>query len=186
EPVLRREFAHSVDFIRTYRRSGKLLELGAAYGFFLLEAARHFDVAGIELAADAVEHGRRAGLNVVQGMADEATLRQFGHMDVIVLLDVIEHLPDPRETLALCHRQLKPGGIVVITTGDFRSAPRRVSRGGGGGAGPPPAPAAARRGMAADAPAAAPLVLHPGEHAPDVAWPGIFDGACGPPLEDRS
>jgi len=121
EPVLRREFAHSVDFIRNYRRDGKLLELGAAYGFFLMEAARYFDVAGIELAADAAEHGRRAGLNVVQGMADEATLRQFGHVDVIVLFDVIEHLPDPRETLALCHRQLNPGGIIVITTGDFGS-----------------------------------------------------------------
>src|SRR4051812_10075013 len=127
EPVLRREFAHSVDFIRTYRRSGKLLELGAAYGFFLMEAARHFDVAGIELAVDAVEHGRRAGLNVVQGMADEATLRQFSHMDVIVLFDVIEHLPDPRETLALCHRQLTPGGIVVITTGDFGSTLARLA-----------------------------------------------------------
>jgi SAM-dependent methyltransferase len=92
-----------------------------------MEAARHFDVAGIELAADAVEHGRRAGLNVVQGMADEATLRQFGHMDVIVLLDVIEHLPDPRETLALCHRQLNPGGIVVITTGDFGSPLARLA-----------------------------------------------------------
>lgn len=121
EPVLRREFARSVDFIRSYRRDGKLLELGAAYGFFLKEAARYFDVSGIELAADAAEHGRRAGFNVVQGMADEATLRQFGHVDVIVLFDVIEHLPDPRETLALCHRQLNPGGIIVITTGDFGS-----------------------------------------------------------------
>jgi SAM-dependent methyltransferase len=60
-------------------------------------------------------------------MADEATLRQFGHMDVIVLLDVIEHLPDPRETLALCHRQLNPGGIVVITTGDFGSPLARLA-----------------------------------------------------------
>ena len=121
EPVLRREFARSVEFIRGYRGGGKLLELGCAYGFFLMEAARHFDVAGIELAADAAEHGRRAGLNVVQGMADEATLRQIGHVDVIVLFDVIEHLPDPRETLALCHQQLNPGGIIVITTGNFGS-----------------------------------------------------------------
>ena len=33
EPVLRREFAHSVDFIRNYHRDGKLLELGAASAF---------------------------------------------------------------------------------------------------------------------------------------------------------
>ena len=50
EPVLRREFARSVDFIRRYCARGKLLELGCAYGFFLMEAARHFEVTGIELA----------------------------------------------------------------------------------------------------------------------------------------
>jgi SAM-dependent methyltransferase len=127
EPVLRREFARTVDFIRKHRRGGRLLELGCAYGFFLMEAARHFEVAGIELAADAAEHGRRAGLNVLQGTADEARLRQIGPVDVIVLLDVIEHLPDPRETLALCRRQLNPGGIIVVTTGDFGSLAAKLA-----------------------------------------------------------
>ena len=46
--------------------------------------------------------------------------------DVIVMLDVIEHVPDPRETLALCEKHLNPGGIVVITTGDFGSLPARL------------------------------------------------------------
>jgi SAM-dependent methyltransferase len=127
EPVLRREFTNSVDFIRNYHPNGRLLELGCAYGFFLQEAKRHFEVAGIELAADAAEHCRRAGLNVLQGVADEASLRQLGHVDVIVLFDVIEHLPEPRETLALCHRYLNPGGIIVITTGDFASPVARLA-----------------------------------------------------------
>jgi SAM-dependent methyltransferase len=121
EPVLRREFARSVDFIRNYRSGGKLLELGCAYGFFLKEAARHFDVTGIELATEAANHGRRAGLNILSGLADAANLNKIGHVDVIVLFDVIEHLPDPRETLDLCRQHLNPGGIIVITTGDFAS-----------------------------------------------------------------
>ena len=66
EPVLRREFARSIDFIRRFRPGGKLLELGCAYGFFLQEAARYYEVAGIELAADAAAHCRRAGLNVLE------------------------------------------------------------------------------------------------------------------------
>src|SRR5262249_21224559 len=127
EPVLRREFARSVEFIRGYRDGGRLLELGCAYGFFLMEAARHFEVAGIELAAEAAEHARRAGLNVLQGVADEANLRRIGHVDVIVLFDVIEHLSDPRATLALCDRYLDPGGIIVITTGDFGSPVARLT-----------------------------------------------------------
>jgi SAM-dependent methyltransferase len=121
EPVLRREFARSVEFIRRFRPDGKLLELGCAYGFFLAEAAPFFEVAGIELAQEAADHARRTGLNVLRGAADEENLRQIGRVDVIVLFDVIEHLPEPRETLALCRRHLNSNGIIVITTGDFGS-----------------------------------------------------------------
>ena len=65
EPVLRREFARTVDFIRRFRRAGNLLEIGCAYGFFLQEAKRYFTVRGIELAADAAEYCRHQGLAVM-------------------------------------------------------------------------------------------------------------------------
>ncbi len=130
EPVLRREFARTVDYIRQYCAGGKLLELGCAYGFFLQEARRHFEVAGIELAEDAAAHCRALGLDVLSGIGDADNLRRLGDMDVIVLLDVIEHLPAPRETLALCARHLSPGGIIVITTGDFGSLSARLAGAG--------------------------------------------------------
>src|SRR5262249_34142862 len=47
-------------------------------------------------------------------------------VDVIVMLDVIEHLPDPRGTLVLLNRHLGAGGIIVITTGDFDSVVARL------------------------------------------------------------
>src|SRR5436305_6016046 len=102
EEVLRREFARTVAFIRRYRGGGRLLEIGCAYGFFLMEARGHFDVIGLELAAEAADHARRAGLNVLQGVAAEATLQKIGNVNDIVMLDVIEHLPDLRRTLARC------------------------------------------------------------------------------------
>jgi SAM-dependent methyltransferase len=126
EPVLRKEFARTVAFVNNLVPSGRLLDIGCAYGFFLQEAQAHYDVAGIELAADAAKHCRRTGLNVVTGVADAATLAGLGQFDVITMFDVIEHLPAPGEVLSLAARHLRPGGIIVITTGDFASLPARV------------------------------------------------------------
>ena len=52
---------------------------------------------------------------------------KLARVDVIVLLDVIEHLPQPRETLDLCSRHLNPGGLIVISTGDFASMAAKLS-----------------------------------------------------------
>jgi SAM-dependent methyltransferase len=126
ELILRREFARSVAFIRRFRPSGRLLDLGCAYGFFLYEARRYFEVSGIELAESAAAFCRRAGLPVISGEADDANMARIGEVEVITLFDVIEHLPHPRDTLALCCRYLKPGGLIVITTGDFDSLAARL------------------------------------------------------------
>lgn len=39
--------------------------------------------------------------------------------DVISMIEVIEHLPDPFEQLALVSRLLKPGGLLLLTTGNM-------------------------------------------------------------------
>ena len=127
ESVLRQEFARTVEFVRRFRSSGRLLEVGCAYGFFLQEAKQHYDVSGIELAESAAEHCRRSGLNVLQGQVGRAHLERLGRQDVIVMLDVIEHLPDPLACLQLCADNLKAAGVLVITTGDFGSAVAKIA-----------------------------------------------------------
>ena len=125
ESSLRAEFRQTLAHIlRLAPRRGALLEFGCAYGYFLEEAARHFDsTLGIELSAEAVAIARARGLNVQAGVVDDALAGPF---DAVVGLDVIEHVPEPAETVAHLSRVMAPNGVLVLTTGDWGSPLARV------------------------------------------------------------
>ncbi|MDO8539131.1 MAG: class I SAM-dependent methyltransferase [Opitutaceae bacterium] len=52
---------------------------------------------------------------------DELSAHPGESYDVISMIEVIEHLPDPRSALSLVSRLLKPGGLLLLTTGNLRS-----------------------------------------------------------------
>ena len=103
-------------------RQGWLLDVGCAAGFFLAEAQAHYEVQGVELSAWSSAYAReRLKLPVITGSLQQAAL-PADHFDVVTLWDVIEHVPDPVPLLAEAARVLKPGGRLVLTTGDWGSA----------------------------------------------------------------
>lgn len=115
ESVLRHEFQRTVQDIRQRKSGGRLIEIGCAHGFFLLEASPYFECTGLELSPAAVEACHLRALDVRQGPADEGHIKPLGEADVVVMLDVIEHLPDPAATPASVWTLLKHGGMLVIT-----------------------------------------------------------------------
>ena len=121
EPVLRDEFRGIVKGLRDIIPTGKLFEIGSAYGFFLMEAQPHYRVHGVEIAEDAAAFARARGLDVQSGAVTRQAFEQIGPVDAVVMLDVIEHLEDPASVLQLCAHYLVPGGVIVVTTGDFGS-----------------------------------------------------------------
>jgi SAM-dependent methyltransferase len=96
-------------------KSGRLLEIGCAGGFFLDEARKAgFDVSGVELNREMVEHARRElSLTVHQGMFEKVGLEPNG-FEVIVVQDVLEHVRDPRAFVASVTRVLAPGGYFFV------------------------------------------------------------------------
>ena len=134
EASARRHFRSNVALLRRLLGRGggasrpKLLDVGCAYGYFLLEAEPFFDVHGLELSAHAVAQCHGRGLDkVVEGVVTAAYLAEFGPFDVITLFDVIEHLEDPAEVFQALAGALAPGGLLALTTGDWGSLVARIS-----------------------------------------------------------
>ena len=125
--VLRGEFRRTLGHLLSLGiQGGHLLEVGCAYGYFLDEARDRFQVSGIEISEAAAAAARVRHADVRTGPLDEATLAGLSDLDAIVLLDVIEHLEDPGRAVALCSERLRPGGVLLITTGDWGSLVARA------------------------------------------------------------
>jgi len=99
-----------------------LLDIGCGTGIFLkLAQQAGFDVTGLELnstLANKVREKTKAEVIVGDFMSAGLDGRLF---DVITLLDLIEHLPNPLSALKRCHKLLKPGGYIVVYTPNHSS-----------------------------------------------------------------
>jgi SAM-dependent methyltransferase len=99
---------------------GDLLEVGPAAGH-LLKAARlqGWSVMGVEASPKFTKVMRERGLPCHEGtLATFATDKRF---DLVVMLDVLEHVHDPVADLARCAELLRPDGLLVVATCDIGS-----------------------------------------------------------------
>ena len=102
-------------------RGGRLLDIGTGLGIFVEEANRAgYAARGVDLCEPLVERAKARGLDVeFRRLEDMSETERF---DVITLLDVIEHVPDPLALLASARRLLVPSGELVIYTPNHRAA----------------------------------------------------------------
>jgi 2-polyprenyl-3-methyl-5-hydroxy-6-metoxy-1,4-benzoquinol methylase len=100
---------------------GELLDVGAATGYFMNIARNEgWRVRGVELSRYAAEVAQKKGLDVKVGTLSDAGFPD-NEFDVITLLDVLEHLPNPEQEIQLIGHLLKPNGILAINTPDSGS-----------------------------------------------------------------
>ncbi len=93
-----------------------LFDLGCGFSQALIYFKEQgFRVAGMEVAAEAVEYGRKHGLNVVRGDVDKVPDLDGQRYDVVLMLDVLEHLREPARALAAIREHLlTPKGLLVL------------------------------------------------------------------------
>ncbi len=108
-------------YLNKPRRDIKLLDLGCSSGSFLEVVQKFgFQAEGLEPAQKAAMSARELGFTIHIGTIDSVLLPE-NSFDVITLFEVIEHIPDPVSLLNHCKRILKPGGLIMIGTGNTDS-----------------------------------------------------------------
>jgi len=97
------------------------LELGCSHGGFVaLLQSSGFVATGLEVSPWVVRYAHETfGVPVLLGKLEDQQL-PAASLDVIALMDVLEHLPDPATTMACCLGLLKPDGILLVQTPRYR------------------------------------------------------------------
>ncbi len=102
----------------------RLLDIGAGSGILVEEAlAAGWRAEGVEPSLNLADAAAGRGLSVQCGVLPHSKIS--GPFDVVTLIDVIEHVPDPLGLLRNAADLLAPGGRMLIVTPDVNSIAAR-------------------------------------------------------------
>jgi SAM-dependent methyltransferase len=103
--------------LRYKQPPGKSLELGCGNGSFVAMMRWYgFDAGGLELSPWVVEFAKSTfAIPMLLGPLEDQSIEP-GSLDVIAMMDVLEHLPDPLGTIRRVAELLRGDGMVVAQT----------------------------------------------------------------------
>ena len=117
--IKRKAIRDKVSLINSHQPlKGRILDIGAGTGDFLLEAKnQNWDILGIE------PNDKAKGIAVGKGIKFGDTIEKLesNSFDVITMWHVLEHVPDVEHQVTELKRLLKPSGTIIIAVPNFKS-----------------------------------------------------------------
>ena len=109
-----RYFVKNWQLIKNIKPSGKALDFGASFGWFIECAPKSWKVVGIEPSKKAVSYAKAKGIQIIHG--DQRMLKNVASSyDLITLWNVFEHVSNPTELLKIFNKALKLNGLLIIS-----------------------------------------------------------------------
>ncbi|HHT9160199.1 MAG TPA: methyltransferase domain-containing protein [Candidatus Brocadiaceae bacterium] len=108
-------FNNHIKSISHFRYYNRILDVGSGEGYFLnLCSLNGWGVWGVEIVPELVESSKKEyRINVFNGNL-EAAKYPDNYFDVVVFLNVLEHLLNPYSALSEAYRILRPGGAILL------------------------------------------------------------------------
>lgn len=111
--------------VRRHVSGTEILDVGCGDGVFLATISNEWSKQGIEPSTCGASLARKRHLDVARGTLDNSS-KQY-KVDLISALDVIEHVIEPHDFVESVKRHLRPGGVVLLLTGDADSFAARIA-----------------------------------------------------------
>ena len=129
DPVANRtDWVLAAELISALPNVRHILDVGCFDGKLLEYLGPKYVSLGIEIHEAAAQRARGRGVQIVA--SDFSDLEQLRiDADVVLALDVIEHTHDPRKFLESVVAALKPGGWIILTTGNTEAFSWRLMKG---------------------------------------------------------
>ena len=124
---LERRLARTFRALEPFRKNGRLLDVGPGGGDFLSAAqARGWDPYATEISPSCCRQLEPIlGDRLFKGELPSALFQQ-GFFDVVVMIEVLEHLAHPADYVRAAARLLRPGGCLYLTTPNLHGASGRL------------------------------------------------------------
>ncbi len=106
-----------------------LLDVGCGIGGFVQFAqSQGWEAKGIDLSCQAVDLGRSLGRNIERMNFFDEQVVKYGQFDAITMFEFIEHVSNPLSFINTAAQYLKKGGVLYLTTPNFRALDRYILR----------------------------------------------------------
>ncbi len=118
-PGFREDYSVARNIVRrAFPKGGSVLDVGCASGFFLESLGGNWERHGLELFEAAAKRARARGVVSVRKCDIVSAKFASESFDVVCSFDVVEHMGDPMSFFREVRRVLKPGGMLLLGTGD--------------------------------------------------------------------
>ena len=124
-PITAKRYEDILDGFEYLKKTNNLLDIGVGSAFFAeIAIKRGWNVYGTELTDETIQKAEQKGVKMSKGQLETMNFEP-DFFDLVVGIEVIEHVSFPKTFVQEIGKSLRSGGAVYITTPNFNSLLRR-------------------------------------------------------------
>lgn len=112
------------NFLTQYleKKNYKIFEIGCGVGEITSVLEKHGTVYANDLSKVALEYCKNKGIkNIIHGDINKLDLEKYsGEFDLVIALDVLEHIQEDTKTIERAHKLLKPNGLFLTNVPAYK------------------------------------------------------------------